>query len=416
MLVARIRGLESKIEHRQISTTYMDDELKKVTLSEVAHLIMGQSPDSIYYTDEDIGYKFLQGCAEFGDKYPKAVIHCTHPKKIAPLNSILFSVRAPVGKINFADYEYCIGRGLAAIVPRKIDLDYLYQYLLFKGEELRNVSQGSTFESINSEQLRQVELIVPKSRKEQTRIAAVLSTIDRTIEQTEALIAKQQRIKTGLMQDLLTKGIDENGNIRSEETHEFKDSPLGRIPKEWKVSPLGNQFTLQRGFDITQEQQLPGQIPVVSSSGITSFHNKAMVNGPGVVIGRKGKLGQAYYLDCPFWPHDTTLWIKDFHGNYPLFAAHFLEYLKLERLDAATSVPTLNRNFVHPIFIAIPEYNEQVRITNAIVAFSFSLNEKQKYLFKINLLKIGLMQDLLTGNVSVSGLLKDDGLEIGAGL
>jgi len=335
--------------------------------------------------------------------------------KLIPKNTVLLSFKLTIGRVAFAGKDLYTNEAIAALQTNQIDNDFLY-YGLQHWDLLKGVDQAIKGATLNKEKLKNIEITFPELRKEQTRIAAVLSTIDRTIEQTEALIAKQQRIKTGLMQDLLTKGIDENGNIRSEETHEFKDSPLGRIPKEWKVSPLGNQFTLQRGFDITQEQQLPGQIPVVSSSGITSFHNKAMVNGPGVVIGRKGKLGQAYYLDCPFWPHDTTLWIKDFHGNYPLFAAHFLEYLKLERLDAATSVPTLNRNFVHPIFIAIPEYNEQVRITNAIVAFSFSLNEKQKYLFKINLLKIGLMQDLLTGNVSVSGLLKDDGLEIGAGL
>ena len=62
--------------------------------------------------------------------------------------------------------------------------------------------------------------------------------MDRAIEQTEALIAKQQRIKTGLMQDLLTRGIDEHGNLRSEQTHQFKDSPLGRIPVEWEVTSL----------------------------------------------------------------------------------------------------------------------------------------------------------------------------------
>ena len=73
---------------------------------------------------------------------------------------------------------------------------------------------------------------------EQTEIAEILSTVDRAIEQTEALIAKQQRIKTGLMQDLLTRGIDEHGNLRSEQTHQFKDSPLGRIPMEWDVRKI----------------------------------------------------------------------------------------------------------------------------------------------------------------------------------
>lgn len=83
-----------------------------------------------------------------------------------------------------------------------------------------------------------------EDKKEQEKIAAVLSKIDLTIAQTEAIIAKQQRIKTGLMQDLLTKGIDENGNIRSEETHEFKDSPLGRIPVEWESNNLSQAFSL----------------------------------------------------------------------------------------------------------------------------------------------------------------------------
>ena len=75
-------------------------------------------------------------------------------------------------------------------------------------------------------------------KPEQSKIAEILSTVDQAIDQTEALIAKQQRIKAGLMQDLLTRGIDEDGNLRSENTHEFKDSPLGRIPVEWEVKEL----------------------------------------------------------------------------------------------------------------------------------------------------------------------------------
>ena len=82
--------------------------------------------------------------------------------------------------------------------------------------------------------LYKIEVETPP-KPEQTKIAEILSTVDQAIEQTEALIAKQQRIKTGLMQDLLTRGIDENGNLRSEDNHEFKDSPFGRIPVEWIV-------------------------------------------------------------------------------------------------------------------------------------------------------------------------------------
>lgn len=92
---------------------------------------------------------------------------------------------------------------------------------------------------------------IPRIDKtEQAKIAEILSTVDRAIEQTESLIAKQQRIKTGLMQDLLTRGIDQHGNLRSEETHQFKDSPLGRIPVEWDVQCLGDVSVggAQNGF------------------------------------------------------------------------------------------------------------------------------------------------------------------------
>lgn len=83
-----------------------------------------------------------------------------------------------------------------------------------------------------------IEIMIPEPKEEQSMIADILETVDQNIIQIEALIAKQERIKTGLIQDLLTKGIDEHGNIRSEDTHEFKDSLLGKIPVEWDVKRL----------------------------------------------------------------------------------------------------------------------------------------------------------------------------------
>ena len=206
---------------------------KSEPLGQVADLIMGQSPDSKFYSDEEIGLPFLQGCAEFGSRFPAHSVYCSQPKKVAPKNAILFSVRAPVGRLNIADRDYIIGRGLAAIVGTRIDQRYLEQFLTYQEPSFRNASQGLTFEAINSSELSKWSIKSPSDTLEQTKIAEILSTVDQAIDQTEALIAKQQRIKTGMMQDLLTRGIDKDGNLRSKETHEFKDSPIGRIPVEW---------------------------------------------------------------------------------------------------------------------------------------------------------------------------------------
>ena len=131
---------------------------------------------------------------------------------------------------------------------------------------------------------------------------------------------------------------------------------------------------LQRGFDITKKEQTDGIYPVVSSSGVTSYHNKFMAIGPGVVIGRKGTLGSAFYIETDYWPHDTTLWVKDFKGSDPKFIYYFLKTLRLERLDSGSSNPTLNRNFVHELDANMPEPNAQKKIAAVLSALDAKIN------------------------------------------
>src|SRR3990172_8969637 len=134
------------------------------------------------------------------------------------------------------------------------------------------------------------------------------------------------------------------------------------IPTGWRYGKVGDFFVLQRGFDLTEKEAIAGGIPVYSSSCVSYFHNKNVVRGPGVITGRKGKLGRVFYMESDFWPHDTTLWVKDFKGNYPKFIKYFLDSLRLERFDAASSVPTLNRNTVHAVKCVFPPLEEQHKI------------------------------------------------------
>jgi type I restriction enzyme S subunit len=143
---------------------------------------------------------------------------------------------------------------------------------------------------------------------------------------------------------------------------------------KWFSTTIGEQATLQRGFDITKKEQRSGTVPVVSSSGIKSFHEVAKVKAPGVVLGRKGTLGSVFYLDIDFWPHDTSLYVKDFHGNNPKFVYYFFLNMSedLLLLDNATANPALNRNHVHPIKVEWPELKGQ----EAIATILGALDEK----------------------------------------
>lgn len=142
----------------------------------------------------------------------------------------------------------------------------------------------------------------------------------------------------------------------------------------WIYTTIGEQATLQRGFDITKTQQKPGNVPVVSSGGISSYHDKVAVEGPGVILGRKGVVGSVYYLPVDFWPHDTTLWVKNFHGNHPRFVYYFFKHLapQLASMDVGSANPTLNRNHIHPIRVLWPQAKEQ----KAIACILGSLDDK----------------------------------------
>jgi len=139
--------------------------------------------------------------------------------------------------------------------------------------------------------------------------------------------------------------------------------------KGWRSILLGEFVTLQRGFDITKKEQEVGPYKVYSSSGPNSTHSKYQVKGPGVIIGRKGTLGTAFYSDEDFWPHDTTLWVKDFHGNDPKFAYHFLKSMRLEQYDCGASNPTLNRNHIHLIPVSVPLVPIQQKIAVILSAY-----------------------------------------------
>lgn len=152
----------------------------------------------------------------------------------------IFLATGGVANIKYFEGDTAYSTDTYAITTKEeVDTKYLYFDLLNILYYINaNYFQGSGLKHLQKKDLKKHQILFPEKPKEQTQIATILSKVDEAIAQTEQLIAKYTRIKTGLMQDLLTKGIDENGNIRSEQTHEFKDSPLGRIPKEWECLEL----------------------------------------------------------------------------------------------------------------------------------------------------------------------------------
>ena len=130
---------------------------------------MGQSPDSDSYNDNEDGIPFFQGNADFGEKYPTTRKWCNAPTKIAHAEDILISVRAPIGALNYAKEECCIGRGLAAITPNqdKVSSGFIYWLLKGKHKELNLQGTGSTFKAISRKVLEEIKVpVITKKRKQ----------------------------------------------------------------------------------------------------------------------------------------------------------------------------------------------------------------------------------------------------------
>ena len=173
--------------------------MNRKNICEICTLIMGQSPDSKSYNKDKNGIPFYQGNADFGEEHPTPTVWCTAPKKIARKGDILISVRAPIGDMNIANEDCCIGRGLAAIRLNKsdiVDINYLYHYLSATVEFLQEQGTGSTFKAINKTTLDGIEIPCPSIEK-QKNIAKFIIEIKTSIQYKKAeLFALNELVKS----------------------------------------------------------------------------------------------------------------------------------------------------------------------------------------------------------------------------
>lgn len=126
------------------------------------------------------------------------------------------------------------------------------------------------------------------------------------------------------------------------------------MPEGWERTAFEKALVLQRGFDFPIQTREDGNVPVYGSTGTNGFHNKAKVQGPGVVTGRSGTLGEVHYEPRDFWPLNTALWVKEFKRVTPLFALFLLCEMDLKQYNGGVSVPRLDRKAVHRVEILLP--------------------------------------------------------------
>ena len=335
------------------------------------------------------------------------------------------------GEVYFADSHVTVFRPKPEVFDSKYLATLLQTHRMQTELETFCFSGSTNQVELNRSAVLNLELRF-LSLPEQQLVAKIFNLIDRAIEQTETIIAKQKRIKIGLMQDLLTKGVDEHGHIRYEATHEFKDSPLGKIPKEWEVNELRHHISyISYGF--TNPMPEAGDGPyLVTAINIndgkilydtcrrTSIHafnmlltNKSRPKLNDLLITKDGSLGRLAIVDrVPLCINQSVAIMR----TNEKVEAHFLKlllesprYQKTIADDAGGS--TIKHIYITKIdkmFLGVPRSkDEQKQILKIIDKYNAVIEAEKIKLSVLKRTRQGLMQDLITGNVCVESLIAE---------
>ncbi|HBS0034245.1 restriction endonuclease subunit S, partial [Klebsiella pneumoniae] len=175
------------------------------------------------------------------------------------------------------------------------------------------------------------------------------------------------------------------------------------IPDDWINCELGEVLTLQRGYDLPHRLRKDGEVPIISSSGVSGRHDKAMVSPPGVVTGRYGTIGEIFYVNEPFWPLNTTLYVRDFRGMTAEYAYHYLKTINFASHSGKSGIPGVNRNDVHKEIVYFPINKiEQTAIVNILTDTDVLITELENLISKKQAIKTATMQQLLTGRTRLT--------------
>ena len=355
--------------------------------------------------------------------------------KFVPKGTILVAMYgATAGKIALLNIDATTNQAVLAI-PLKNDNIFFIRYMLeFHMPKLVFQAQGSGQPNLSKQMVDNMLLLLP-SKKEQEKIAKILSTLDKAIESSNRLIAKEKNIKTALMQELLTNGIDQNGQIRSPKTYTYKQSELGLIPEEWEVDKLNEVTKLMTDFVANGSfASLADNVTVFNSPEFAyyvrlvdirkglghekqtyvdeqsfKFLKKSSLTGKEILIANIGaNVGETFLmpiLNKPSTIAPNMIVINVNNKIIPEFLFYFLTYHKgiseLQNVTEGSGQPKINKTKLKTVNVLIPKIQEQKQIAKILSIQDKKIQTEETNLAKQKELKKGLMNDLLSGKVRV---------------
>jgi len=414
-------------------------------ISQIGRVFSGSTPKTseprfwngevVWLTPDDLSYRnkyYNTSARKISRKGLKA-----SSAKLIPARSIVISSRAPIGYLGIPTIPYSTNQGCKSIVPNgDFSEEYLYYFLHTVIGEMIRLGSGTTFSEISKAQLQTLKVVAPSNRKEQSKIAEVLSICDVTIDRTEAVITKYKRIRQGLIQELLSNGIDKQGNIRSDKTHQFKNSSIGLIPKDWKTSNTKRELYmkgrigwqgLKRNEFLEYGNYLITGIHFNNDYSIdwkSCYHisDRRYNQAPEIQVkvndilltkdGTIGKLAFINYLPGKASLNSHILLLRPLKNNllpkyifYQLLSERFRKFV--DNIKSGSTLSGLTQSSFGKFEIVIPPILEQEKIVNILTEIDVKIKIEVKLRNKLTSIKSGLLTDLFSGKVRVTPLMNE---------
>jgi type I restriction enzyme S subunit len=334
--------------------------------------------------------------------------------RVLPPGTLLVTSRATLGEVAIAAVSMTTNQGFKNIIPNE-RTDPLFAYYRVKTlkREMERFASGTTFLEISKADFSRIRAVRPQLA-EQSRIGAVLAAADAAIAQTEAIIAKLRQVRTGLLRNLLSCGINEHAQIRSspaDAPHLYQDSPVGKIPKGWR---LGNISTIAVNRDARRvplkqadRDTRHGIYPYYGASGIIDFIDDYLFDGNFVLIGEDGEnlrsrqLPLAFIATGKFWVNNHAHILEPMPDTDVRFLAILLEAQDYIPWLLGSAQPKLTQRNLEQVPLRIPTPREQSMISDRLAALDTELESEIANVEKLRHIKSGLTADLLSGRVRV---------------
>ena len=280
-------------------------------------------------------------------KYINPAIEVQESKKVKKGSLLICTAngsKSHLGKVALIDddYNYAFGGFMGQVTPKeKLDSKFLFYLMTSDNYKkfINELSDGANINNLKFSDLGQFEIPLPPL-PEQQHIVSILDECFAAIAKAKANAEKNLKNAKELFESYLQGA--------------FKKKGVG-----WEEKKFDEVCVLQRGFDLPTNSRFEGDYPLVSSNGITDRINEWKIKAPGVVTGRSGTIGNVHFIEEDFWPLNTALYIKEFHGNNERCIYYFLLQFDLGKYSSGAGVPTLNRNNVHSVKIWFPKSIEE---------------------------------------------------------